>query len=117
MNKSSPESPAKEQPELECSNCKAIIRTADDLGYGFKGTPYVGATHVCDRFEYGLLRAKEQPGEQEQEPCAWRWKQWAGEPTWDYSTEAPTNLGSEAIIEPLYPMPWKAPESPAKERP
>jgi hypothetical protein len=43
---------------LYCSQCGVEIRDASDLGFGYRGTPKVGDTHVCDRFQYGTLKRK-----------------------------------------------------------
>lgn len=43
-------------------------------------------------------------GKEEQEPCAWRWKE-NDSPDWSYSVTAPTHSDAQQI-EPLYPMPW-----------
>jgi hypothetical protein len=40
---------------LRCNICHTVVETADDLGFGYRGTPKVGDTHVCDRFQYGFL--------------------------------------------------------------
>lgn len=48
-------------------------------------------------------------GTTEQEPIAWRWRNKGGQ--WWYREDAPANppavpLESDAVIEPLYPLPW-----------
>lgn len=53
--------------QLRCNVCETIVRTADDLGFGYRGKPKAGATHVCDRFQYGFLEEIEVPDEKTKE--------------------------------------------------